>query len=238
MWSSWYETPSLRGSGQCTCASGCWKMLILLYAQRLRWLTRWRLLCTTLTLSSCVIPRWFRGHCRPRHLRANRPPLLPLVSPRAPQNRPQLLPVTSLRSVTSADMKSTPENAARPKKLPAPAAERRAISPRKSATGTTLPAWLTSSGPVLLRKHAQSNKYSPLVERVHLLHANPQYAYVVLPGTRRSSRPLPRTLHGNYEPCTRGDTAHTKPYTDSSRHSHTRHLAHAYTRRLAHSRDH
>ncbi|XP_059799785.1 uncharacterized protein LOC132377519 [Hypanus sabinus] len=32
--------------------------------------------------------------------------------------------------------------------------------PRKSATGTTLPAWLTSPGPVLLRKHARSNKYS------------------------------------------------------------------------------
>ncbi|XP_059824900.1 uncharacterized protein LOC132393533 [Hypanus sabinus] len=52
---------------------------------------------------------------------------------------------------------------------------------RKSATGTTLPAWLTSPGPVLLWKHARSNKYSPMVKRVHLLHANPQYAYVVLP---------------------------------------------------------
>ncbi|XP_072896182.1 cAMP-dependent protein kinase inhibitor alpha isoform X1 [Hemitrygon akajei] len=51
----------------------------------------------------------------------------------------------------------------------------------KSATGTTLPAWLTSPGLVLLRKHVRSNKYSPLVERVHLLHANPQYAYMVLP---------------------------------------------------------
>ncbi|XP_059848515.1 uncharacterized protein LOC132406667 [Hypanus sabinus] len=53
--------------------------------------------------------------------------------------------------------------------------------PRKSATGTTLPAWLTSPGPVLLWKHVRSNKYSLMVERVHLLHANPQYAYVVLP---------------------------------------------------------
>ncbi|XP_059823861.1 uncharacterized protein LOC132393092 [Hypanus sabinus] len=58
---------------------------------------------------------------------------------------------------------------------------------RKSATGTTLPAWLTSPGPVLLRKHAQSNKYSPLVELVHLLHANPQYAYVVLPDGREDT---------------------------------------------------
>ncbi|XP_072881902.1 uncharacterized protein [Hemitrygon akajei] len=58
---------------------------------------------------------------------------------------------------------------------------------RKSVTGTTLPVWLTSPGPVLLRKHARSNKYSPLVEKVHLLHANPQYAYVVLPDGREDT---------------------------------------------------
>ncbi|XP_059839436.1 uncharacterized protein LOC132401321 [Hypanus sabinus] len=57
----------------------------------------------------------------------------------------------------------------------------------KSATGTTLPAWLTSPGPVLLQKHARSNKYSPPVERVHLLHANPQYVYVVLPDGREDT---------------------------------------------------
>ncbi|XP_059837251.1 histone acetyltransferase p300-like isoform X2 [Hypanus sabinus] len=55
---------------------------------------------------------------------------------------------------------------------------------RKSATGTTLPAWLTSPGPALLRKHVRGNKYFLLVERVHLLHANPQHAYVVLPDGR------------------------------------------------------
>ncbi|XP_059840496.1 uncharacterized protein LOC132402033 [Hypanus sabinus] len=59
--------------------------------------------------------------------------------------------------------------------------------PRKFATGTTLPAWLTSPGPVLLRKHVRSNKYSPLVERVHLLHVNPQYVYVVLPDGREET---------------------------------------------------
>ncbi|XP_072907608.1 uncharacterized protein [Hemitrygon akajei] len=58
---------------------------------------------------------------------------------------------------------------------------------RKSATGTTLPAWLMSPGPVLLRKHARNNKYSPLVERVHLLHANPKYAYVILPDGREDT---------------------------------------------------
>ncbi|XP_059822039.1 uncharacterized protein LOC132392216 isoform X2 [Hypanus sabinus] len=55
---------------------------------------------------------------------------------------------------------------------------------RKSVT---LPVWLMSPGPVLLRKHVRSNKYSRLVERVHLLHANPQYAYVVLPDGREDT---------------------------------------------------
>ncbi|XP_072895103.1 uncharacterized protein [Hemitrygon akajei] len=58
---------------------------------------------------------------------------------------------------------------------------------KKSVTGTTLPVWLTSPGPVLLRKHVRSNKYSSLVERVHLLNANPQYAYVVLPDGREDT---------------------------------------------------
>ncbi|XP_059842820.1 uncharacterized protein LOC132403433 [Hypanus sabinus] len=182
MQSSWYETPSLQGSGQCTCASGCWKMPILPYARRLRWPTCWRLLCTTLTLSSHMIPCRFRECCRPRHPRANPPPLLPLASPQTPRNQPQLLPVASPHSVTSADSKSTPENAARPEKLLLQLWKEGPFRQGlKSATGTTLPALLTSPGPVLLRKHVRSNKYSPLVERAHLLHANPQYAYVVLP---------------------------------------------------------
>ncbi|XP_059837244.1 uncharacterized protein LOC132400298 [Hypanus sabinus] len=57
----------------------------------------------------------------------------------------------------------------------------------KSVTGTTLPVWLTTQGPVLHRKLMRSTKYSPLVERVHLLHANPQYAYVVLPDGREDT---------------------------------------------------
>ncbi|XP_072905243.1 uncharacterized protein [Hemitrygon akajei] len=165
-------------------------MPILPYARRSRWPTRWRLLCTTLMLSSCAIPRRSRGRLRPRRRRfprANSPTPLPVAIPQTPRTGPQLWPFESPRSVTSADSKSNPKNAARPEKRPAPAAGRRAISPRKSATGTILPAWLTSPGPVLLRKHVRSNKYSLLVERVHLLHANPQYAYVVLPDGREDT---------------------------------------------------
>ncbi|XP_072136023.1 uncharacterized protein [Mobula birostris] len=72
-------------------------------------------LCTTLRLSRHAIPRWPRGHRRPRN---------------PPANRPRLLPVTSSQSATSADSKITPGNAAWPEKLPAPAVERRATLPR------------------------------------------------------------------------------------------------------------
>ncbi|XP_069798450.1 fibronectin type III domain-containing protein 7-like [Narcine bancroftii] len=44
-----------------------------------------------------------------------------------------------------------------------------------------LPAWQTSPGLVLLRKHVRSHKSNPLVERVYLLRTNPQYAYVAYP---------------------------------------------------------
>jgi len=57
--------------------------------------------------------------------------------------------------------------------------ERLFAFPRRSASGTSLPTWLTTPGPVLLRKHIRAHKSDPLVETVSLRHANPQYAYVV-----------------------------------------------------------
>lgn len=53
--------------------------------------------------------------------------------------------------------------------------------PRRSTSGTALPQWLTSPGPVLLKRHVRGQKTEPLVDRVHLLHANPQYAYIQYP---------------------------------------------------------
>ncbi|XP_072913618.1 uncharacterized protein [Hemitrygon akajei] len=103
--------------------------------------------------------------------------LLALKSQGLPVSRWQeVLPeaLHSIRSLLCTSTNATPH-------------ERLFSFPRKSVTGTTLPIWLTSPGPVLLRKHARSNKYSPLVEKVHLLHANPQYAYVVLPDGREDT---------------------------------------------------
>ncbi|GAA56325.1 coiled-coil domain-containing protein 55 [Clonorchis sinensis] len=49
---------------------------------------------------------------------------------------------------------------------------------RKSAVGTSLPQWLLSPGPVLMRRNTRSSKYEPVVEEVELLECNPEYAYV------------------------------------------------------------
>jgi len=50
--------------------------------------------------------------------------------------------------------------------------------PWKSTSGTSLPDWLATPGPVLLRRHVRHHKTDPLVETVLLQHANPQYAFV------------------------------------------------------------
>ena len=47
--------------------------------------------------------------------------------------------------------------------------------------------WLSQQGPVLLKRHVRQSKYEPLVDRVHLLEANPQYAHIRFPNGREST---------------------------------------------------
>ena len=61
---------------------------------------------------------------------------------------------------------------------------------RRTGMRTSLPSWLTSPGPVLLRNHNASKKSDPLVHNVELLKANPTYAYVRLPDGRESTAAL------------------------------------------------
>ena len=49
---------------------------------------------------------------------------------------------------------------------------------RRSPCGKSLPAWLCSPGPVMLRKFVRLHKNDDLVEEVHLLDANPSYASI------------------------------------------------------------
>ncbi|XP_038652364.1 uncharacterized protein LOC119965671 [Scyliorhinus canicula] len=73
--------------------------------------------------------------------------------------------------------------------------ERLLVFPRKSSSGSLLPTWLVTPGPILLRKHVRVHKSDPLVEHVQLLHANPQYAYVEYPDGRQDTVSL-RDLGG------------------------------------------
>lgn len=58
---------------------------------------------------------------------------------------------------------------------------------RKSFYGHSLPIWLSSPGPVLLKKFNQVSKYSPAVEIVDLIDAGPQYARIRLSDGREST---------------------------------------------------
>lgn len=58
---------------------------------------------------------------------------------------------------------------------------------RKSSYGVSLPAWLTKSGPVLLRKFVRDGKNDDLVRLVELTDVNPTYARVRFPDGRESS---------------------------------------------------
>ena len=58
---------------------------------------------------------------------------------------------------------------------------------RKSTIGTTLPQWLSSPGPVLLKRNVRASKYEPLVDTVELLDCNPLYAHVKLPDGKETT---------------------------------------------------
>ena len=58
---------------------------------------------------------------------------------------------------------------------------------RRSVLGSSLPSWLTTPGPVLLRNFVRNSKHDPLVEKVHLAEANPMYARVRFAGGREAT---------------------------------------------------
>ena len=58
---------------------------------------------------------------------------------------------------------------------------------RRSSHGNSLPTWLTSPGPVYLRRYVRSSKYDPLVDEVELVHDNPTYAQVKFADGREST---------------------------------------------------
>lgn len=58
---------------------------------------------------------------------------------------------------------------------------------RRSSHGRSLPSWLLTPGPVLLRQHVRSSKHEPLVNQVELLDVNPMYANIKYTDGREST---------------------------------------------------
>ena len=77
---------------------------------------------------------------------------------------------------------------------------------RRSSHGTSLPSWLHSPGPVLLRRFVRTSKNDPLVDEVEVTSANPSYAHVKYKDGRESTvslrdlAPCPPTLLQNEAP--------------------------------------
>ena len=58
---------------------------------------------------------------------------------------------------------------------------------RRSTSGTSVPSWLSSPGPVLVKKHVRNSKYDDLVDEAELIEANPQYAHIRLSSGRETT---------------------------------------------------
>lgn len=55
---------------------------------------------------------------------------------------------------------------------------------RKSSNGHSLPSWLMTPGPVLMKRNVRHNKYEPLLDEVELLEGYSDYSYAKLPDGR------------------------------------------------------
>jgi transposase InsO family protein len=65
--------------------------------------------------------------------------------------------------------------------------ERLFVHQRRSTSGTSVPTWLTTPGPVLLKRQVRKSKFDPLVDEVELIDANSQYAHVRFPDGREDT---------------------------------------------------
>jgi len=61
---------------------------------------------------------------------------------------------------------------------------------RRSTFGISVPTWLSTPGPVYLKRHGRSSKYDPVVDEVEHVHTTPQYAHVRFPSGRETTVPL------------------------------------------------
>lgn len=92
----------------------------------------------------------------------------------------------SIRSLLSTATNSTPH-------------ERFLVFQRRSSIGMSLPSWLSTPGPIMVRRFVRHTKNDPFVDEVELTEVNPSYAHIRYPDGRESTvsvkdlSPCPRT---------------------------------------------
>ena len=57
----------------------------------------------------------------------------------------------------------------------------------RSTTGSLIPSWLATPGPVLLTRYVRKSKFDPMVDKVELTKANPNYAHIRFPDGRENT---------------------------------------------------
>ena len=74
---------------------------------------------------------------------------------------------------------------------------------RRSTFGMSVPTWLSSPGPVYLKRHNRTSKYDLVVDKVglDLLHVTPNYGLVRLPNGREATVSLK-----DVAPCTSAES--------------------------------
>ena len=85
---------------------------------------------------------------------------------------------------------------------------------RRSSCGSSIPSWLSTLGPVMLRRFVHHSKTDPLVDEVQLIDVNPSYAYIRYSDGRESTVSLK-----DLSPCTANPKpiAHDKTVPPSSK---------------------
>ena len=75
--------------------------------------------------------------------------------------------------------------------------------PQQSSSGASIPTWMATPGPVLLKRCVHSSKTDPIVDKVELIQAIPHYAYAWYPDGRETTvsakhlapKPIPKLPH-------------------------------------------
>ena len=84
--------------------------------------------------------------------------------------------------------------------------ERFFIFQRRSTTGMSLPSWMTTESKAFMKRFVRHSKSDPFVDKVEIIHVNPNYAQVRCPNGREITVSL-----RNLAQCPQEDTADEEP---------------------------